>query len=289
MDKNSIVRSAVSTFDKYCDGYGNPGTEGNGYFLGVVLGCGVTDFNLSHDGSIMLDEIDAFDKAEVGQTTIGQINMTIVSSFCGLHGLIWGFDVIRANNIRRHLGFGPKSVVDVSGSEIPVYSIEPMVEATKELFGTVEQKRFPLIPGGHVPCASKNIKSHDESRIYASLAIGIPKDRSQNACLLMEDVGKWSGMVSDEEAIQKKAVVIEKLAQSILAIGKNQHVEYEEIFIGITDIAVRAGQVGCALVAAPYFVLAKNAIPNGDVDTLLSDDLHSWSQKVSLHTPTGSV
>lgn len=276
MDKNNIVRSAISTFDKYCDGYGNPGTIGNGYYLGMVLGCGVADYSLSHEGSRMLDEIDAFDKAEVGQTTIGQINMTIVSSFCGIHGLIWGLDVVQTKDVRKRLDYGPKEVVFQSGELIQIFSIDPIAQATKALFGTVENKKYPLVPGGHVPCASKNIKFHEPCRLYASIAIGIPKDRNSNACLLMEDVGRWKSGMTQDELTLRKSTVVEKLAKSILQIGKNQKVEYKEIFIGVTDVELEANQVGCALVAAPYFVIAKNAIPEGNPENILSMNLEQW-------------
>lgn len=276
MDRSKIANAAISVFDNYCDGYGNPGANGNGYYLGMVLGCGVTDYSLSHEGSRILDEIDAFDKAEVGQTTIGQINMTIVSSFCGLHGLIWGYDVAKSKNMKRRLEYGPKEIILENGSNIQIYSIEPIAEATKALFGTVENKKYPLIPGGHVPCASKNIKSHEPGRIYASIAVGIPKDREKNACLLMEDVGRWKSNMSEEEISSRKSTVVEKLAQSIVQIGKNQKVEYSEIFVGITDVELKEGQIGCALVAAPYFVLAKQAIPNNNPEKILDMNLEEW-------------
>ncbi len=88
-----ILEKSISPYEKYCDGYGNTKSSGNSYLLGFVLSTGKTKKQFYHDGSKMLDEINAFDIAETKGPYIGQINMSIVSSFCGPQGLIWGYDI----------------------------------------------------------------------------------------------------------------------------------------------------------------------------------------------------
>ena len=84
----SIVKGAVGPNETYCSGYGEPGASGRNYVLGLVLGTGLAKFNLRHDGSQLLDEINAFDRAEVAETNLGQINMTIVSSFLSYNSVL---------------------------------------------------------------------------------------------------------------------------------------------------------------------------------------------------------
>lgn len=274
------LRSAISPFENNCDGYGNMGASGNSYILGVVLGAGIAKLNLRHDGSQVLDEINAFDRAEVADTNIGQINMTIVSSFCGPAGIIWGYDVAKIENLRTEHELNLKPVETDYGI-IPVYSAKPLMEATKKLFGTVDDKRFPLIPGGHVPCAGKSFKDVGPRHIYAGIAIGIAKNREKDANLLMEDLG-WLPLRQDRRSQRRyKRTVLQSLAKSIADISRNQKVEYKEIFTEIVDVVVTEGNVGCALVAAPYFTIAKKAVPGNLVEKLPSISISDW-EKIAL-------
>jgi histidine decarboxylase len=275
------AQGSVSPYNNYCDGYGNHGASGNNYFLGVVLGIGVAPLELGHAGSVLLDEINAFDRAEVEDTTIGQINMTIVSSFCGPQGVIWGYDVVKASNLKQHISYAPKNIATKNKS-IPIYSIKPMIDATKALFGTVKKPHFPLIPGSHVPCAGKNKKGLGPIHIYAAIGIGIPKDRDKNACLLMEDIGFLPLEERHKGDMNKKrGEVLHGMAKSIVAIGENQLAEYEEIYVGMKDVNVKKNEVGCALVAAPYFTLAKNAIPDGNAENLVKQNLTQWTKNIN--------
>ncbi len=271
-----VVHGAISAYENYCDGFESPGATGNNYLLGVVLGAGVAKLDLRHDGSQILDEINAFDRAEVAETNIGQTNMTIVSSFCGPAGAIWGYDLVKADNLRspHELEIDPVESIERS---IPVYTAKPLMDATKALFGTVDEKRFPLLPGAHVPCAGKNFKDVGPRNIYAAIAIGIAEDRTKNANLLMEDLG-WLPLRQDEKSHRKyKKIVLQSLAKSIVEVGKNQNVQYKEIFTEMVDVRVTDGHVGCALVAAPYFTLAQNAIPHKDVKKLVNMSLGEWN------------
>ncbi len=69
------------------------------------------------------------------------------------------------------------------------------------------------------------------------------------------------------------------LSKSILTIGKNQQVQYSEIFIGIEHITIATDEIGCALAASPYFTLAQGAFPKSNAIHHLS--LEEWEATVA--------
>lgn len=271
----------ISPFNEYCNGYSSEGEISKGYILGITLGIGISDSNLSHKGSIVLDEINSFDLAEVDGPYIGQLNMSIVSSFCGPQGLIWGYDL--ASNQEKKRPYEELGLIEAenNGIKIPIFNGDFLVEALEELFGNVNEKRYHIIPGSHVPFASKNIKVRQPSTVYSAIGIGIPKNRERNACLLMEDVG----MLTEEDKSLDKKHIIENLGKSIIEIGLNQKVEYTEAIVVIRSKDVGPGQTGCALVSAPYFTIARNAIPKNllgkrSFENLRDIDLKTWKDKI---------
>ncbi len=273
----------ISPYDTYCDGYSSPDASGNGYFIGLAMGIGKCKREFTHDGNSILDEINAFDKAEVHDVNIGQINMSIVSSFCGPVGAIWGYHVVRPKHLFSPHPYFPKAKVSRNGIQAPVYSAQPLIDATRALFGTVDDRRFPLLPGAHVPCAGKNIKQIGPRHIYAGFGLGIAKNQKKDANLLMEDLGDLPMYIkgTDREA-EYKGIMIENIAKSVLAIGENQHVAYKEIFVEIKDVFVQPDELGCALVAAPYFTLARHAIPSRGIEMLQKLSLDEWERDVGL-------
>lgn len=281
LDKNiklEILSGGISPYENYCDGYGNSLSTGNAYLLGLVLSVGKSVKKFSHSGSKMLDEINVFDIAETTETYIGQINMSLVSSFCGLNGLIWGYDICRTKS---NLVYQKELFrANLDGISAPVYSVSPVLKATKNLFGTLEKKKFPLLPGSHVPCAGKNIKMEGPGIIYASIAIGIPEIRNEDACLLMEDVGIIPDVIVANIS-RYRDYINKNISNSVLQIGINQRVKYKKILVGAKLIIVKEGEIACALVAAPYFTIAKNAIINGSLNKMLEVDLETWSKKTS--------
>ncbi len=270
----------VSRYDKYCDGFkAFDGSNGGGYFLGLVLAVGISELELVHGGSGVLEQINAFDRAEVSGTNIGQTNMVTVSSFCGPTGLIWGYDVVRPDDLYSQNKYGPVFVEDTN-RKIPVYSINPLLNALEGVFGTVEKKRFPILPGAHVLCALKSFELYGKSHIYSAMALGIAKDRDRDACLLMEDLGSLEG-VDDLETSREE--IITNITKSVIKIGRNQKVTYKEIFAGMVDAEVPDGKVGCAIAAAPYFLLAKRAVLPGGVDELKQTSFRAWESKVNMY------
>ncbi|MBU4350969.1 histidine decarboxylase, pyruvoyl type [Candidatus Parcubacteria bacterium] len=250
--KEKILDSSLSPYDNHCIGYPHQ----NGYITAPVLSIGTAKETFSHIGSKVLDSIIAYDRAEVNGTFIGQINMIIVSSFIGPHGLIWGYDLARNDEIELPQYLSPKSLgKDFDG--IIIKNGENLRKASLALFGTRDEKHFPLLPGSHVPCAGRFQFASGPTALYTTLAIGIPEDRSKYACLLMEDVGQILSMEGISTSARQK-ISLNSL-HSVLEVSKNQNIKFKEIFIDLVAEEIKAGDIGCALVAMPYFHLAKNA------------------------------
>jgi histidine decarboxylase len=259
------IHESISPYGKYCDGFKSPGASGKGYVNSLILSVGKTSLNFENDGSDIINNIIAYDNAETKSTFIGQINMTIVSSFSGPNGLIWGYDLAKAKE-KKHPLLGKKK------GSVFIYDTEPLLKASASLFGTNDSKRFPLMPGSHVPCAGRFLFKQKSCCLYSALSLSIPKNRSKSASLLMEDVGCLKG---DKEKSRKK--VLEDLINSALEIGKNQGVEFEKIFVGLKEEEIRKGETGCALVAMPYFTLAQNVI-SGNPEELINLSLSEWEK-----------
>lgn len=272
MDVKKILSETISSYDLYCDGFissNNPN-----YITGILLDIGVVKLKYSHQGSILLDKILAFDNAEVASTNIGQINMITVSSFCGPSGLIWGYDIAKYQETE-----GKKSLIKYvteNNRKIPIYSAKPLKVAMLKLFGTVSDKRFPLLPGAHVPCAGKNITLKGPNHIYAALAFGIAKNRDKDACVFMEDVGTIDDATENCEEVKDK--IINNMVGSVLAVGRNQKVGYEKIFVDIVDSCIEKDEIGCALVVAPYFKLAKKAVAGKNFKRMINMSLEDWEK-----------
>ena len=127
-----VIDGAISPFADYCDGYGNPGSSGVGYVSVLKLSTGTVVKSMDS----VLEGIVSYDRAEKNDAYAGQINMITASSFSGLNGVVWGYDVAR------HDGLIDGSVKPLfhrtrhDGVEIPIYPVEPLLEAGERLFGT---------------------------------------------------------------------------------------------------------------------------------------------------------
>lgn len=261
--KNEIIRSSLSPYDNYCVGYAGKG----GYFTALVMGIGRFKKTFSRSGSKILDTIIAYDRAEIADSYLGQINMQIVSSFCGPQGIIWGYDVVSEEEINTPLQLQEARHQKLEGVEIKSGGF--LRRASKALLGTNDARHFPFLPGTHVPCAGRFQTMEGPGHLYAGIGIGIPENRAKNACLLMEDVGIL-GQTS--RSIEEKILL--DLAQSILEVGKNQKIIYKEIFVDFVNKEIQSNEIGCALVAMPYFHLAKKA----SHENLTQQTLKEWTK-----------
>ena len=270
---------STSHHPQHCDGYGNPGTIGNGYYIAPILEVAAVANELGHEGSKILDETNAFDQAEAKGAYIGQINMITVSSFCGPEGRIWGYDVCKHPDCGTKHPLMPESY-EYKNSSINILSIEPLIDSAKSLFGTADHRRFPLKPGSHVPCATKSKFSSGLSHIYSAMAIGIPEDRSANACLLMEDLGTFNLNTPNFDIEANRRLVLENLVKSVIVVGYNQRYKFQSVFVGVKDVYIKENEVGCAILAAPYFSLAQKAVPESDINLLPNLSLSQWEELV---------
>ncbi len=272
-----VVNGAVGPFDEWCDGYGNAGTSGLGYISVLKLSTGVVAKKMDH----ILEGIVSYDRAEKNDAYVGQINMIAASSFNGCNGAVWGYDLAKHPDIAagRIKPLFIKKRGD--GFEIPVYSVTPLLEAGKRLFGTVDKRRFPIIPGGHVMCAVKEDTIVGPTSVWSAIALAIVEDPLTDSHLFIEDAGH--GIPGDEmERTAYLDNLMENIAESIVLCGDDQKVKYKEIFLGYKIKWVPENHVGCALTCAPYVVLAKNAIPqNHQPADLLKMTINEW-EKLTL-------
>lgn len=273
MDLLEVVEGAVGPFEDYCDGYGNPGASGGGYLSAVALQLGVADQR--YDAG--LDSIVAFDRASATGTYSGQINMLAASSFSGANGALWGFDIARADNLSRlePLFFQPRQ----DGVEIPVYDADLLLEASRRLLGTRDQRRFCLLPGALVPAALKGTSVIGPTQLWCALGLAIVEDRERSANLFLEDMGT---LAQESDLTARRLKEQRDLAAAAIAVGVNQDVLYRAIFVGFAAISVGKGEVGAAKVFAPYLVLAQKAVPPKGAASLLDLSLSEWERAVGL-------
>ncbi|MEO9174589.1 MAG: histidine decarboxylase, pyruvoyl type [Gaiellales bacterium] len=268
---DEIVNGAVGPFDDYCDGYGNPGASGLGYVSVLKLSTGTVRKNLDS----VLEGIVSYDRAEKNDAYAGQINMIAASSFNGLNGAVWGYD------IARHDGLDDGSIEPIlrrtrhDGAELPVYPVAPLLEAGERLFGSAEKRRFPLLPGSHVICATKEITVPGPTTVWSAIALAFAEHRDRDSSLFIEDVGQDPAGETHAERENTLHARMEHIVDSVILCGEDQDVLYREIFVGFKMEWVPEGYVGCALTCAPYVVLAKNAVPE-PASALLEQSLSEW-------------
>lgn len=288
--QENIDKTAIGPFNNYCDGFGCPGAEGNGYVSVLKVSTGVVE----KTNDVLIDGIVAYDRAEANDAYIGQINMETASSFCGINGQIWGYDIAIAEVIKNNTQKPLFSVKQYDGSDLPVFDAEPLLDAGIALFGTEEERRFPPAPGSHVICANKSVTTYrpkegapdpDKNEAYGVwcyIAISIAKDRETTACLFIEDAGVWTkntNMGDFKSFLDKhrKSVI-----WSVVACGEDQSVVYDRSYISYAYVIMEPGQIGTAITVAPYIVLAKNAVPEKGFRRLNKMNLSEWERAVGL-------
>jgi len=276
MKLEDIVNGAVGPFDLYCDGYGNAGSSGLGYISVLKLQTG----KVKADMDVVLEGIVSYDRAESLGTYVGQINMVAASSFNGLNGAVWGY------HLAKHESIADGSIKPMfkkergDGVEIPVYSVEPLLDAGKRLFGTSDERRFPLLPGAHVNCAVKDHTVKGPTSVWCAIALAIAEDREKDSNLFIEDAGDVADLKSDEERVAYLDRLMHNIALSIVRCGDDSGVKYKEIFVGYKTEWIPEGYVGCALTCAPYAVLAKKAVPESGPASMLSMKVSDWEKAV---------
>ena len=287
---SEIDRIAVSPYARYCDGYARPGTKGNGY-VSVLK---VTTGTVSKTDDFLLDDIVAYDRAEANDAYIGQINIETASSFCGIAGQVWGYDLAVADVIANNEQQPIFVAEQYNGSPLPVYDAQPLIDAGIALFGTKSDRHFPLVPGAHVICANRSVTalrpitgSLQEGQAYGVwcyIALSIAQDRDNAADLFIEDAGLWTKNDNPTELNHFLAQHRQAVVGAIVACGKDQSVLYDRTYLSYTYTIMKPGDLGIALTVAPYITLAQDAVPNGDFYSLNKITLSEWKQAVRLGT-----
>lgn len=276
LTRKQVVNGAVGPFDTYCDGYGNPGASGLGYISVLKLSTGTVAKSMD----TVLEGIVSYDRAEKNDAYIGQINMIAASSFCGINGAVWGYDVAR------HDGLDDESIEPIAhrrrkdGYKIPVYPVAPLLEAGEALFGSAEARRYPLLPGAHVVCATKEITVPGPTAVWSAIALAIAEHRDHDSSLFIEDVGHDVRGATPDERESELHARMDNIVTSVVLCGDDQDVSFEKIFVGFKTEWVPEGYIGCALTCAPYVVLARNAVPD-PAEQLLEMTLSQWEHQLA--------
>ncbi len=278
-----IDKTAISPFDQYCDGYGMPGATGNGYVSVLKVSVG----SVEKTDDTLLDSIVAYDRAEINDSYIGQINMLTASSFCGIAGQVWGHDLATHDAVAND-EIKPLFEVDqYNGTPLKVYDAAPLLDAGMELFGTESNRRFPLAPGAHVICANKSAMGYrpKEDRplqdgeaygVWAMIALSLSNDRVHCADLFIEDAGLWTQNDNPEDLKKFLEDHRKSVAWSIVECGRDSHVVFERTYIGFAYTIMKPGEIGKGLICAPYVTLARDAVPSEGFSSLNDITLSEW-------------
>ena len=284
-----IDKTAISPYENYCDGYGAPGAQGNGYVSVLKVSVGTVE----KTDDFLLDGIVSYDRAEINDAYVGQINMLTASSFCGIAGQVWGHDLAAHNDI---IDKKIKPVLEIDqydGSKLHVYDAKPLLEAGIELFGTEKERRFTLLPGAHTICANKGVTAYrpKEDRplkegeaygVWCFIALSLSANRDNCADLFIEDAGLWT---KNDSAEDLKAFLEEhrkSVAWSVVSCGQDSHVLFERTYVGFAYTIMKPGEIGTSLTCAPYVSLARNAVPSTGFNSLNKISLKEWLKDRAL-------
>lgn len=271
MDKDTT--SPISEYDRFCTGYfAAPKSK---YITGISLGVAKVLRTFEHNGSKTLDYICAFDKAESSGTYLGQTNITYVSSFCSQDSYIWGYNLAKVRDLKLKHPMLDTDKINYLSKNINIYSAQPLLRAFKELIGTRENRHFPFYPGTHLPVAGRSIELVGPNHIYSAVGIGISADKV-SAHTFMEDIGIFPTMINQDELIRLKGKVLKDIAMSVITVGVEQKINFECVYVDIVDLKISEREVGSAIVMAPYFNIAKDAVPEGGFEKLIGMSLEDW-------------
>ncbi|GAB6043282.1 histidine decarboxylase, pyruvoyl type [Endothiovibrio diazotrophicus] len=118
--------------------------------------------------------------------------------------------------------------------------------------------------------------------VWCFIALSIARDRERTVDLFMEDAGLWREN-DDPRALEafldrhRRAVV-----RSIVACGGNQRTRFERCYLTYAYTLIEPGQVGTALAVAPYFTLARDAVPPGGFGALYDMTLSQWERAMGF-------
>ena len=291
-----VVNGAVGSHPRHCMGYMNPGASGSGYIAAMKLSVDSISMNGLDPGT---GSIVSYDWCEKNDAYIGEINMGTASSFCGIDGALWGYDLAVASEIKNRTlkpmfeypgpAYPPGEPMP-PGGPLRIYPVAPLLDATERLFGRVSAAggpagtdRFPPLPGAHVICANKSASEMGPGFFWSIIGIAIARDREKRASLFIENCGVDRVSTSSGEAEQALHGHIAAVAKSMVRCGGDRDVVYTSAFIGGKFIEVKEEEWGCSLACAPYVVLARDAIARfGEPCELVGMTIDEWEDIVGL-------
>jgi len=269
-----LSRHFVSDYRQWCQGATGP----NRYLLALNVAAAAVPVRFANSWSDGLDAVCAFDAAETARVHMGQINLITVSSFCSPDAYIWGLDLADSGVLSDE----PMFRVGQGVGSLPVFDGAPLVDAAAALFGAGRERVFPLAPGTHCRAAAKWLVRRGPGTLYSAFGLGLrPPCLHNQASLIMEDVGFVPSCDPASEETRQR-VVMENVAHSVLAVAANQGVRYAAVLTAYAETAVAEGEVGCSLIAAPYYTLAQDALPRGGINALRRMGLGDWRREMAF-------
>ncbi len=278
-----IDKTAISPYENYCDGYGAPGAQGNGYVSVLKVSVGTVE----KTDDFLLDGIVSYDRAEINDAYVGQINMLTASSFCGIAGQVWGHDLAAHDDVAAKKIQPVLEATQFDGSKLPVYDAKPLLEAGIELFGVEKERRFTLVPGAHTICANKGVTAYrpKEDRplkegeaygVWCFIALSLSADRDNCADLFIEDAGLWTKNDNAEDLKKFLEEHRKSVVWSVVSCGQDSDVLFERTYVGFAYTIMKPGEIGTSLTCAPYVSLARNAVPTNGFNSLNEMTLTEW-------------
>ena len=284
----AIVRNCRNATPSSCGGYLEPTATGQpgAYVSTILLSTGAVNleqfpgFPFEEDLDQGMAQIVSYDRAECNDSYIGQVNMLQASSFSGVNGAIWGYDLAVDSRIGKTYPVGRIE-------NIPIYSLIPLRDATRQLFGVADERHFPPQEGAMVVCAEKyrtSMISDGNMWIWCALGFAIAEDRDNHACLFMEDTGIMTLPEDEEVAVRTRLDDrLNRIAYAAYLCGENQGARYKKIYIGWKASHIPKNHVGCALACAPYVTLPEGAFSNISPESeILELSTEDWLSRVGL-------
>ena len=288
-----IDKTAISPYDDYCDGYGMPGAYGNGYVSVLKVSAGTVE----KTNDALIDTIVTYDKAETADAYIGQINMLTASSFCGMAGQVWGYDLARHDDITSGKSQPLFTEKQFDGSELKVFDAAPLLDAGIELFGTENNRRYRPIPGAHRICANKGVtayrpkedrplKAGEAYGIWSFIAISLSADRDFSADLFIEDAGVWTENDNEDDMMAFLEQHRKEIVWSVVECGRDSNVLFDRTYVGFAHRMMKPGEIGNAITVGPYVTLARNAVPTTGFTSLNDLNLSDWLKEMDFESLT---
>ena len=170
---------------------------------------------------------------------------------------------------------------------LPIYSLIPLRDATRQLFGVADNQHFPPQKGAMIVCAEKyltSMPSDGNMWIWCALGFAIAEDRDSHACLFMEDTGLLPLAEDEEQSVRNKLDNrLNRIAYAAYLCGENQGARYRKIYIGWKASYIPKNYVGCALTCAPYVTLPSGVFDNLSPETEILDlSTDDWLSRVGL-------